>query len=213
MTRGRRIAAGRRRCASDWGEAGFTLVETMLGIVLLTFGLLAVADVYPHGLALSAYGQAQTAAVGPVRALDRGCQERADLHAGYGTWVTTGRCRANISTRTATPRPPPAAVFAVDLQIQAWTLGPGDGPVHHLRDAVHAPELRTVRLPRVGRHALARQRTHRVRVWQQRRPERVRGRRGGGAGRSRLCPDEHLRHAVTRRGTCAHARGASASGA
>lgn len=42
------------------GEAGFTLVEVMIAIVLLTFGLLAVADVIPRGLLLGVYGKDQT---------------------------------------------------------------------------------------------------------------------------------------------------------
>ncbi len=81
MTRRRRIAAGRRRRAADWGETGFTLIETMLGIVLLTVGLLAVADVYPHGLALSAYGQAQTAAAALSERWIEDLKSEPDLHA------------------------------------------------------------------------------------------------------------------------------------
>ena len=42
------------------GEGGFTLVEVMIAIVLLTFGLLAVADVIPRGLLLGVYGKDQT---------------------------------------------------------------------------------------------------------------------------------------------------------
>ncbi len=52
----------KRVLASINREYGFTLIETMLGIVLLTVGLLAVADVFPAGLALSRYGKDQTMA-------------------------------------------------------------------------------------------------------------------------------------------------------
>ena len=41
-------------------ERGFTLLEVMCGIVLLAFGLLAVADVFSRGLALGLYGEDQT---------------------------------------------------------------------------------------------------------------------------------------------------------
>ncbi len=43
-------------------ERGFTLLEVMFAIVLMTVGLLAVANVFPWGLALSLYGKDQTKA-------------------------------------------------------------------------------------------------------------------------------------------------------
>lgn len=45
-------------------ERGFTLLEVMVGIVLLAFGLLAVADVFSRGLALGLYGEDQTRGAG-----------------------------------------------------------------------------------------------------------------------------------------------------
>lgn len=57
---GRTVLAG--TSVSISGERGFTLIETMIGIVFLTVGLLAVADVFPQGLALGRYGKDQTAA-------------------------------------------------------------------------------------------------------------------------------------------------------
>ncbi len=45
-------------------ERGFTLLEVMVGIVLLTFGLLAVADVFSRGIALGLYGEDQTRGAG-----------------------------------------------------------------------------------------------------------------------------------------------------
>ncbi len=43
-------------------ERGFTIIEVMLSIVLLTVGLLAVATVFQQGLAVTLYGKDQTKA-------------------------------------------------------------------------------------------------------------------------------------------------------
>jgi len=124
MTRRRRIAAGRRRRAADWGETGFTLIETMLGIVLLTVGLLAVADVYPHGLALSAYGQAQTAAAALSERWieDLKSEPTSMLIHDLGDY---GTVPSQYFDQNGTPTTAAAAVFTVDLQIQSWIWDPG----------------------------------------------------------------------------------------
>lgn len=116
-------------------ERGFTLIEMMLGIVLMTFGLLAVADVFPHGLALSVYGGDQT------RAADLSQQQVEFLK----TQSTSGSCPPTPIAQTATaalnclvgdyatsvasayfdtsgnPTSLSAAYFARDVQVQYWT--------------------------------------------------------------------------------------------
>jgi Tfp pilus assembly protein PilV len=64
-------------------ENGFTLLEAMLAILLLTFGLLAVADVFPRGLGLGQYGKDQTKAT--ILAI----QEAEDIKYQSTAWITT----------------------------------------------------------------------------------------------------------------------------
>jgi hypothetical protein len=119
MTRERRIAARRRQRASDWDESGFTLVETMLGIVLLTFGLLAVADVFPHGLALSAYGQGQTEAADLSERWieDLKSAPTATLTQDLGDYGTMPSLYFDQNGGATTAG---NTVYTVDLQIQSW---------------------------------------------------------------------------------------------
>ncbi len=75
------------------GEHGFTLIEVMFGIVLLTFGLLAVADVFPQGLALGRYGKDQTTAANLA-------QQQIEFLKSQAT--TSGTCPATPIAQTAT---------------------------------------------------------------------------------------------------------------
>jgi hypothetical protein len=98
---------------------GFTLVETMLGIVLLTFGLLAVADVFPHGLALSAYGQGQTEAADLSERWieDLKSEPTSTLTQDLGDY---GTVPSLYFDQNGSPTTAAHAVFTVDLQVQAW---------------------------------------------------------------------------------------------
>lgn len=123
-------------------EHGFTLIEVMLGIVLLTFGLLAVADVFPRGLALSLYGKDQT------KAADLAQQEIEFLRTQA---TSSGSCPTTPIAQTATASlnclvgdyatsvatayfdqngnavSQSAAYFGRDVQVQYWTWNAGAG--------------------------------------------------------------------------------------
>lgn len=88
-----RVTMRKRRAALTGGEGGFTLIEVMFAIVLLTFGLLAVADVFPWGLALGRYGKDQTAAANLA-------QQQIEFLKNQAT--TSGTCPATPIAQTAT---------------------------------------------------------------------------------------------------------------
>ena len=106
-------------------EKGFTLIEAMLGIVFLLIGLLAVADVFPRGLALGRYGKDQTVATSLA------VQEVEDLK-NSGSAFISGKVgdyasAATVATAyfkqdgTLTTQSDPLAYFVRDVQIQYWT--------------------------------------------------------------------------------------------
>ncbi len=124
------------------GEQGFTLIEMMLGIVLMTFGLLAVADVFPHGLALSVYGGDQT------RAADLSQQQveflktlpttsatcpptpiaqttAAGLNCLVGDYATS--VAGAYFDSNGNPTSLSAAYFTRDVQVQYWTWSASTG--------------------------------------------------------------------------------------
>lgn len=114
-----------------WGwvaaERGFTLIEVMVAIVLMTIGLLAVANVIPGGLAMSLYGKDQTTATSLS-------QQKVDYYKNQ-TPATVQTLVANYGTTTPNPPFPlseyfdqnantttqAAAYFTRDVQIQYWT--------------------------------------------------------------------------------------------
>ncbi len=116
------------------GERGFTLVEVMIAIVLLTFGLLAVADVIPHGLVLGLYGKDQTRSASlaqqEIECLKN--QPTSVLATMVGDYGTTGRsapavCNpsgtATLTTyfdQNGTPTAQALAYFTRDVQVQYW---------------------------------------------------------------------------------------------
>ncbi len=84
------------------GERGFTLIEVMVAIILLTFGLLAVAGVFPQGLAMGLYGKDQT------RSASLAQQEMECIIYQYGAGNlalggSTGIVGDYGSTRSSTP--------------------------------------------------------------------------------------------------------------
>jgi len=98
----------------------------MLAIVLMTFGLVAVADVFPHGLALGLYGKDQTTAAGLGQQKIEYYKNQATSILGplvgdYTVKVTTEYfdTRGNATTQTATGAAAP--YFLRDVQIQYWT--------------------------------------------------------------------------------------------
>jgi len=108
------------------GDAGFTLIETMLAVVLMAVGLIAVAGVYSRGLVASVYGQDQTEAASLaqrwVEDLKNGPTTVLASDAGdYGTLTSLYFDRnANATTQAN-------AVFTVDLQVQYWTWNSASG--------------------------------------------------------------------------------------
>lgn len=114
--------------AWEWvvAERGFTLIEVMVAIVLMTIGLLAVANVIPGGLAMSLYGKDQTTATSLA-------QQKIDYYKNQ-TPATIQTLVGNYGK--ATPNPPfplteyfdqnanpttqAAAYFTRDVQIQYW---------------------------------------------------------------------------------------------
>lgn len=101
-------------------ERGFTLIEVMLGIVLMTVGLLAVADVFPRGLALSLYGKDQTKAASLAQQKVEYYKNQATstfsaIVGDYGT-VASEYFDQNGNATTAA-----LAYLTRDVQIQYWT--------------------------------------------------------------------------------------------
>jgi len=123
---GRREEAYVARGAPVSGERGFTLIEVMIAIIIMTVGLLAVASVFPPGLVLSMYGKDQSKAAnlaqrwvedlknGPIATI------AADV-GDFGT-VASQYYDSNGNGTTAA-----AAVFTVDLQIEYWVWNAGTG--------------------------------------------------------------------------------------
>jgi Tfp pilus assembly protein PilV len=105
------------------GERGFTLIEAMIAITLVTFGLLAVANVYPQGLALTAYSRDQSKAI--VLAQQELEYLKSVLpatspasHVGdYGTANNPSAYFDLNGTLTSQS----AAYFTRDIQVQYWT--------------------------------------------------------------------------------------------
>ncbi len=132
-----RRAVKRRGGVGSAGERGFTLLEVMFGMVLMTVGLLAVADVFPRGLALSLYGkdqtkaaslaqqqieflrtQATTGGVCPSTPISQTATAALSCLVGdYGAGVV-GSAYFDLNGGSATQS---AAYFTRDVQVQYWT--------------------------------------------------------------------------------------------
>ena len=101
-------------------ECGFTLLEVMIAIVLITVGLLAAADSFPRLTAASLYGKDQTrsANLGQQQMevyRNTGCSALNALVGDYGTVAQQYFDQNGTSTTAA------AAYFTRDVQIQYWT--------------------------------------------------------------------------------------------
>lgn len=115
----RRVEAYVARGTPVRDDRGFTLIELMISIIIMTVGLLAVASVFPPGLVLSMYGKDQSKAANLaqrwVEDLKNGPVATIAADAGdFGT-VASQYYDANGNGTTAG-----AAVFTVDLQIEYW---------------------------------------------------------------------------------------------
>ena len=106
-------------------ERGFTLIEVMLAIVLLTVGLLAAADSFPRLTAASLYGKDQTRGANLAQQqleIYRNAPSSLSLLIGdYGT-VASGYFDQN-GTATAQS----AAYFTRDVQVQYWVWSTSAG--------------------------------------------------------------------------------------
>jgi len=101
-------------------ERGFTLLEVMIAIVLITVGLLAAADSFPRLTAASLYGKDQTRGASLAQQQmevyrNTATSALASLVGDYGT-VASGYFDQNGASTTQT-----AAYFTRDVQIQYWT--------------------------------------------------------------------------------------------
>ena len=100
-------------------EAGFTLLEVMIAIVLLTIGLLATASTFPSLMAEALYGKDQTRAANLA-------QQQMEVYRNTATPTLAGRV-GNYGTvasqyfdQNVTTTTPAAAYFTRDVQIQYW---------------------------------------------------------------------------------------------
>ncbi len=102
------------------GEYGFTLIEVMIGIVLLTVGLLAVAGVLPPGLALGLYGKDQTRAANLAQQKMEylKAQPTSSIAAIVGDYLTT---TTEVLDQNGQPTTPGLEYFDRDVQVQIWT--------------------------------------------------------------------------------------------
>ncbi|HEV2360058.1 MAG TPA: prepilin-type N-terminal cleavage/methylation domain-containing protein [bacterium] len=103
------------------GEGGFTLIEVMFAIVLMTMGMLTVADVYPRTMALALYGKDQTRGTNLA-------QQQVELYRNtpltsfpnlvgdYGS----GAVPSQYFDQDGNGTTPSAAYFTRDVQIQYW---------------------------------------------------------------------------------------------
>lgn len=104
-----------------WGdERGFTLLEVMIAIVLITVGLLAAAGSFPQLTAASLYGKDQTRSANLAQQKmevyrNTGCSALNALVGDYGTVASQYFDQNGTSTTAA------AAYFTRDVQIQYWT--------------------------------------------------------------------------------------------
>jgi prepilin-type N-terminal cleavage/methylation domain-containing protein len=101
-------------------ERGFTLIEVMIAIVLMTVGLLAAADSFPRLTAASLYGKDQTRGANLAQQQMEIYRNTAvtalpALVGDYGT-VTSGYFDQDGASTT-----PANAYFTRDVQIQYWT--------------------------------------------------------------------------------------------
>lgn len=102
------------------GERGFTLLEVMISVVLLTFGLLAVASVLPTGLGLGLYGKDQTRAASLA-------QQRVEYIKAQGSSYVSTILGDYLTTTTqyfdqnGGPSTLGSEYFDRDAQVQVWT--------------------------------------------------------------------------------------------
>jgi Tfp pilus assembly protein PilV len=122
-----RVAWGRARNTAA-GECGFTLIEAMIAISLLTFGLLAIAGVFPNALALGEYAKDET------KATELAQQEMEFIKYQATSWIPTyvGDYASGSAVPTAyftsseVTTTSSTAYFTRDVQIQYW-LWSGSG--------------------------------------------------------------------------------------
>jgi prepilin-type N-terminal cleavage/methylation domain-containing protein len=122
QTRGRfaETMAAIRRAAAH--EGGFTLIEVMIAIVLMTIGLLAVAQVYPGLMAMSLYGKDQS------RGANLAQQQMEDFRSDTTTQLTndvgdydTVAGLTQYFDQNGVSTTQAAAYFTRSVQIQYWT--------------------------------------------------------------------------------------------
>ena len=107
-------------------ERGFTLIEVMIAIIIMTVGLLAVASVFPPGLVLSMYGKDQSKAANLAQRWveDLKNDPVSTLAADVGDFGTVASQYYDSNGNGTTAG---SAVFTVDLQIQYWVWNASTG--------------------------------------------------------------------------------------
>jgi len=116
---GRRGEAYVTRDSLAGDECGFTLIEIMIAIIIMTVGVLAVANVFPSGLMLSVYGKDQSKAADLAQRWVEDLKNNlpSTLAADAGDFGTLASQYYDINGNGTTAG---AAVFTVDLQVQYW---------------------------------------------------------------------------------------------
>jgi len=134
-------------------ERGFTLLETMIAIVLLMVGLLAAADSFPRLTAAALYGKDQTRGANLA-------QQQIEVYRNVTTTSAIGALAGNYGTvasayfdQNGNPvTQTSSAYFTRDVQIQYWTyvtstgafaapsspyVAPSGSYVYHINVATH----------------------------------------------------------------------------
>ena len=106
-------------------ERGFTLIEVMIAIVLMTVGLLAAADSFPRLTAASLYGKDQTRGANlaqqQLEAYRNAPSSLSSLVGDYGTVASAYFDQNGTATAQS------AAYFTRDVQIQYWSWSTSSG--------------------------------------------------------------------------------------
>ena len=189
---GRRGEAYVTRDSLAGDECGFTLIEIMIAIIIMTVGVLAVANVFPSGLMLSVYGKDQSKAADLAQRWVEDLKNNlpSTLAADAGDFGTLASQYYDINGNGTTAG---AAVFTVDLQVQYWVWNASTSQYVVSGTPYTAPGSGQYVYRVSVADALAPGRAHGVYVGPHDEPERVRGGWRRGPDRPGVHHDQHVR--------------------
>lgn len=115
-----------------WGEQGFTLIETMVAVILLVVGVLGLLEVFPRGLRLGVYGndQGKASALSLQRlefyrnqspACLAGCTPTLTRIGDYGQTGRAADAGPEYFDVSGQPTAASSAYYTRDVQVQYWT--------------------------------------------------------------------------------------------